>query len=106
MSLNFGIDLLFETQKRNVQNENDVIIMILHWTLCKNNFKSVGIGDNKKFSSEDKPTELLPQGWNQSQINYTLRYTYTNQIYILYGAISENALIINLLVVKLFLLIL
>lgn len=46
MSSNFGIDLLFETQKGNIRSENDVLIVIIHWILCKNNFRSVGVGDN------------------------------------------------------------
>lgn len=43
---NFGIDLLFETQKGNIRSENDALIIVIHWVLCKSNFRSVGVGDN------------------------------------------------------------
>lgn len=46
MSSNFGIDLIFETQRGNIQSENDVLIILVHWILCKNDFRNVGIGDN------------------------------------------------------------
>lgn len=46
MSANFGIDLIFETQRGNIQGENDVLIVLIHWILCKNDFRNVGIGDN------------------------------------------------------------
>lgn len=46
MSLNFGIDLIFETQRGNIQSENDVLVILVHWILCKNEFRNVGIGDN------------------------------------------------------------
>lgn len=118
---NFGIDLLFETQKGNIRSENDALIIVIHWVLCKNNFLSVGVGDNvskiaklfdlncifyqfwmlqKIFSDEDRPTELLPQGWNQNQTSYTLRYTLNKNIYILYGIVSDDTLMINLLDAK------
>lgn len=93
----FGIDLLFETQRGVIQSKNDVLIAIIHWTLCKNDLKSVGIGDKNTFSDEDRPSELLPQGWNENQASYTLRYTHNNQIFVLYGNVAGNMLITNLL---------
>jgi proteasome inhibitor subunit 1 (PI31) len=102
MSENFGIDLIFETQRGNIQSENDVLMIVVHWILCKNEFRNVGIGDNRVFSDEDRPTELLPQGWNQVQTNYALRYVLnkTNQIYILHGIVSDNDLLVNFLDAK------
>jgi PI31 proteasome regulator N-terminal len=46
MSSNFGIDLIFETQRGNIRSENDVLMIIVHWILCKKEFRCVGIGDN------------------------------------------------------------
>lgn len=46
MASNFGIDLIFETQRGNIQSENDVLVLVIHWILCKNDFRNVGIGDN------------------------------------------------------------
>ncbi|KAG5680869.1 hypothetical protein PVAND_010350 [Polypedilum vanderplanki] len=97
MSSHFGIDLLFETQKEKINSENDVLIIVIHWILCKNKFRSVGVGDNKIYSDEDRPTELLPQGWNDNQKAYTLRYVLDKNIFILYGIVSDETIIINLL---------
>lgn len=49
MSSNFGIDLIFETQRGNIKSENDVLIILVHWMMCKNEFRNVGIGDNVCF---------------------------------------------------------
>lgn len=46
MASHFGIDLVLETQKGNIRSENDVLIVLVHWFLCKNNFRNVGLGDN------------------------------------------------------------
>lgn len=44
---NFGIDLLLESQKGNVKNSNDVLVILMHWILCaKNDLRNVGVGDN------------------------------------------------------------
>jgi proteasome inhibitor subunit 1 (PI31) len=118
MTSYFGIDLLLETQKGKINSENDVLMIVIHWILCKNNFRSVGVGDNvrqfvyfsisrnsssysfqKVFNEDDKPTELLPQGWNEDQSNYSLRYALEKNIFILYGIVSDDTLILNLLVI-------
>jgi hypothetical protein len=46
MASNFGIDLLFETQRGNIKSDNDILIIVIHYILCKNDFRNVGIGDN------------------------------------------------------------
>lgn len=42
-------------------------------------------------------SELLPDGWNDHDINYALRYVHDKKLYILLGHKSEDCLIINLL---------
>lgn len=54
----------------------------------------------KVFSDEDRPSELLPQGWNQEQSAYTLRYTKNKEIFILHGIVSDETLLVNLLDAK------
>jgi hypothetical protein len=46
---NFGIDLLFESQKNNIKASSDVLVILAHWNIVKNGFRSVGIGDNVSF---------------------------------------------------------
>lgn len=43
---NFGIDLLLESQKAKIKSNNDILVIIVHWLLCKNNLRNVGVGDN------------------------------------------------------------
>lgn len=43
---NFGIDLLLESQKANIRSESDILVIFMHWMLCKKNLRNVGIGDN------------------------------------------------------------
>jgi len=97
---NFGIDLLLESQKTNIKSNNDIIVIIMHWMLCKNNLRNVGVGDNKIFSEDDRGSELLPEGWNQDSTTYTLRYTMNKQIFVLYGLVTDDSLLINLLDAK------
>lgn len=43
---NFGMDLLLESQKTKIKSSNDILVIITHWLLCKNNLRNVGVGDN------------------------------------------------------------
>ena len=47
---NFGVDLLLESQKANIKSNSDVLVIVMHWMLCKNNLRNVGVGDNVSFS--------------------------------------------------------
>lgn len=58
---NFGVDLLLESQKANIKNKNDILIIVMHWMLCKNNLRNVGIGDNVSLISD--LTLLLCSYW-------------------------------------------
>jgi len=70
----------------------------MHWILvAKNDLRNVGIGDNKIFSEDDRPTELLPAGWNDNRTSYILRYTINKQIFILFAIVTDDSLLINLL---------
>ena len=46
---NFGVDLLLESQKANIKSPNDVLVIIMHWMLCKNDLRNVGVGDNVRI---------------------------------------------------------
>ena len=94
---NFGLDLLFESQKLNIKNYPDVLMVVFHWCLSKNGLRCVGVGDSKIYVEEDRQSELLPEGWNLNHI-YTLRYAFKKNIYILYGIKSDDLLLILLLV--------
>lgn len=99
MSNNFGLDLLLESQKQCIKGSSDILIIVTHWILMKNKFRSVGIGDSKIYNENDKLSELLPAGWNQDK-NYTMRYCLDKTIYILFGIVSEKSLVIAFLDTK------
>ncbi|CAO1407322.1 unnamed protein product [Diamesa serratosioi] len=98
---NFGIDLLLESQKDRIKSTADILMIVVHWMLVKNDFRCVGVGDSKIYNEDDKLSELLPEGWNQNPI-YTLRYSLRKQIYILFGIVSDDLLLVNLLDAKTF----
>lgn len=64
-SNNFGIGLLFESQKNNIKNDADILAILVHWILIKNNFRSVGVGDSV---SSLKATSYL----NIQLLNFTI----------------------------------
>lgn len=47
---NFGIDLLFASQKTNIRSPHDVLMIAFHWMLCKNNLRNSGLGENVRNS--------------------------------------------------------
>ncbi|CRK99484.1 CLUMA_CG012803, isoform A [Clunio marinus] len=97
---NFGLDLLLESQKANIKSKNDIVVIILHWMLCKNDLRNVGIGDSKFYNENDRPSELLPEGWNQDSSAYSLRYMLDKNIYLLYANSTSDSLVVNLIDAK------
>lgn len=51
-NVNFGIDLLLESQKLNITCKSDVLMILLHWMMCKNGFRCVGIGHDVSYAFE------------------------------------------------------
>jgi PI31 proteasome regulator N-terminal len=43
-------------------------------------------------------SELLPEGWNELDNSYALRYVVGTEVYILHGILTEGTLLINLVV--------
>ncbi|XP_037951678.1 proteasome inhibitor PI31 subunit-like [Teleopsis dalmanni] len=95
----FGWNLFYNTIIREVNKKSDVLIALAHFILAKHlNFRCLGNGDKMTFSDEEEGSELLPIDWNQDEFKYSLRYLVYNQLYLLLGHISEESLIINLLI--------
>lgn len=115
---NFGIDLLLESQKLNIQSGNDVLVVLCHWILCRNGLRNVGIGSSvstnnfeqtedsqfhhlwklqSEITEDEHGSELLPEGWNE-ETNYKLRYILNKQLYVLQCNEVDGSLLINLLV--------
>ncbi len=58
------MELVIEAHKASVKEPVDRAIVTLHWCLLKRGLRSVGLGEN--FSSDERPSELLPQDWSSS----------------------------------------
>ncbi|KAH6937124.1 hypothetical protein HPB50_025585 [Hyalomma asiaticum] len=55
----FGLELLFKACKDTLKSKSDALVLLVHYMLWAQNSDS---------------TELLPDGWNDNQSLYTLRY--------------------------------
>lgn len=96
----FGWELTFRSVKDEVNSQVDILIAFIHFFLLKNNFKNVGIGDDRTLTDADlqNQSELLPEGWNLMDGGvYKLRYVNNGKIFILNGLLSEDLVIVNLL---------
>lgn len=93
----FGWDLLYESVRKDIKNNQDVLVCFTHLVLISNGFKCIGLGDSKVLDGTENKTEILPAGWND---NYTIRYVYQGRLYNLRGTSMEDAIMINLIRVQ------
>uniref|UniRef100_A0A336K604 Proteasome inhibitor PI31 subunit n=1 Tax=Culicoides sonorensis TaxID=179676 RepID=A0A336K604_CULSO len=94
----FGWELTFKSVESSLaNNKTDVVIVFIHFVLLKNKFKCVGIGDDKTLSETDKASqsELLPDGWNQMDGDYKLRYVCNDKLYIFMAKLMDDDLLIG-----------
>ncbi|XP_037945309.1 proteasome inhibitor PI31 subunit-like [Teleopsis dalmanni] len=97
----YGWNLFYNSIVGKVNKKGDVLIALAHFLLTKNfDFRCLGNGDKMSFSNEEVGSETLPNDWNQDETKYALRYLVHNKLYVLLGVISEESLIINLVVAQ------
>ncbi|KFB51655.1 AGAP007418-PA-like protein [Anopheles sinensis] len=96
----YGLEMLWKLEKGNVATKSDLLMVFVHWFLTKNNFRCVGVGDDKTLNDDIERSELLPEGWNESNETYNVRYAIGNELYILHGTVSKDTMICNLLQAK------
>lgn len=96
----YGLEMLWKLEKGNVSTKSDLLMVFLHWFLTKNDFRCVGVGDDKTLNDDIERSELLPEGWNERNGTYNLRYANGNELYILHGTVSKDTMIVNLLQAK------
>lgn len=49
-------------------------------------------------SENDESSELLPDGWNSNSSSFTLRYLCNEKVFVLLGTVSQDTLVLNLIV--------
>uniref|UniRef100_A0A182PQI3 Proteasome inhibitor PI31 subunit n=1 Tax=Anopheles epiroticus TaxID=199890 RepID=A0A182PQI3_9DIPT len=108
----FGLEMLWKLEKDNVTSKSDAIIVFVHWFLSNNGFRNVGVGDDVRTVMDSKngpektqdntieQSELLPMGWNSNRTSYALRYTLSDELYILHATVMDETMILNLLQAK------
>ncbi|KAK3611566.1 hypothetical protein CHS0354_018081 [Potamilus streckersoni] len=91
-----GLELLFNSVKSKLHSPQDSIICALHWTLVANGLKCIGLSEES--SSGCSPTEMLPDGWSDSQELYVFTYQSSKNggIYIFKAITMDNNLLAHL----------
>ncbi|XP_065206639.1 proteasome inhibitor PI31 subunit-like [Planococcus citri] len=89
----FGWELLFNNVKSDIKKKEDVLMLLIHYSLIKNGFKCVGVNDDWKSEAIEISSELLPKEWNANK-EYVFRYQYNEEKYVLQSNHSDNSTII------------
>ncbi|XP_045479083.1 proteasome inhibitor PI31 subunit [Harmonia axyridis] len=90
----FGWDLLFESIKHDLRNNQDLLLGLVHYTLVSSGFKCIGLGESKVLNGDEIKSETLPDGWTD---NYAMRYIYQGVLYNMKGTNLDDAIMVNLI---------
>ncbi|KAK5643496.1 hypothetical protein RI129_007341 [Pyrocoelia pectoralis] len=93
----FGWDLLYNSVKDDIKNNQDVLVCLTHLVLISNGFKCIGLGDSKNIDGTEAKSEILPPGWNNG---YAIRYVFQGRLYNLRATNIDDAIMINLIRVQ------
>nr|ABM55622.1 hypothetical protein [Maconellicoccus hirsutus] len=89
----FGWELLVNNVKNDINKKEDVLTLLVHFSLIKAGFKCVGINDDWKAEEVEISTELLPKEWNAGK-EYVFRYRYKDEKFVLRSCHSDQSTII------------
>lgn len=95
-----GWESTYRLEESKLKNKSDLIIVVAHWILIhKKDFVCLGTGSEftLKKDEEDSGSELLPDGWQNEETLYSLRYLKDNKLYILMGIKSDEMFVLNFL---------
>uniref|UniRef100_A0A6M2E5B3 Proteasome inhibitor PI31 subunit n=1 Tax=Amblyomma tuberculatum TaxID=48802 RepID=A0A6M2E5B3_9ACAR len=96
----FGLELLYKACKDSFKSKSDALVLLVHYLLVRSGKRCQGTGED--WSKSPKSTELLPDGWNDNQAVYTLRYASIqgSERYVLKVIPSGSFLLVNVLNVR------
>uniref|UniRef100_A0A224Z4Q2 Proteasome inhibitor PI31 subunit n=1 Tax=Rhipicephalus zambeziensis TaxID=60191 RepID=A0A224Z4Q2_9ACAR len=96
----FGLELLFKSCKDTLKSKSDALVLLIHYLLARSGKRCHGTGE--KWTQGSHGTELLPDGWNDNQSLYTLRYASIqgSDRYVLKVIPSGGFLLVNVLNVR------
>lgn len=90
----FGWDLLSNSIKNDIRNNQDLLMGLVHYTLVSNGFKCIGLGESKVVTGDEPKSEVLPEGWTD---NYAIRYIFQGVLYNLKGTNLDDGIMVNLI---------
>jgi len=95
----FGLETFLRVEKERANSSEEVAVVVAHWVLSSHGLLCVGHGE--VFKTEEKKSELLPEGWNREGSVFTLRYLNTQDNQFLFKVIKvDNMLIMSILALK------
>ncbi|XP_037951664.1 uncharacterized protein LOC119682324 isoform X2 [Teleopsis dalmanni] len=81
-----------------INKKSDIIVALIHCFLVSEmNFRCIGNGEDKILMDDEIGSEDLPDGWNENDNRYALRYVYGNRLYILFGHVVNDCVLLNIL---------
>jgi len=93
-----GLETFFPSTE--IRCKSDVIVAAVHWGMILAGYRCVGINSKKKGATAPDcvRSEALPEGWNNNNDLYTLKYKHENGTqYIVKIILVDNALLVNVL---------
>lgn len=85
-----GLESIYYLYKSDLKKDADSLVVIVHWYLVKNGFKCM--------KDDGSLSEILPQGWNNDDQVYVIKYTKDSKGYELKVLEVEENSMINLAV--------
>jgi len=86
--------LTFDYFKKDINKSEDNLIVLVHWLLLKNNFQTLGPGNENEIDENEQPTDFLPTNWSQD-VTYKLRYVRDKNLFLLNGVRAGDSFIFN-----------
>ncbi|XP_054154187.1 proteasome inhibitor PI31 subunit-like [Oppia nitens] len=100
-----GFELLYQSVGPQLRSRNDLLVACLHFQLIQKDYRFLGTGEQFTETDDTNGSELLSDGWNQSQDTYVLRYvsqkkSSPKQKLLVKCVVASDMLIISALIVS------
>lgn len=90
-----GLETQLKLVEESIKNEEDALVVFIHWLLVKNGFLCIGLGENVDVPDNVEKTEILAEGWSGGN-TYAIRYLDSQgKLFILRGLKNDVNIIFN-----------
>src|ERR1700744_3459510 len=98
-----GFEVFYQTIRADLTSKNDLLVGCVHFQCIQRGLVSVGVGE--QFTETDESSagsQLMSNGWNESQDTYVLRYIHpkTKQKLLIKCVKVSDILMISALIVS------